>query len=199
MGEVAILPEVDWSHKGTKMKFGWVTPVLVLLFITVGLSQEEKSFEPEYSSVFYYLGAAGQPVELERQAIDPIFKGRKSLYVIPGEKSPVRLRTRDSMQFVVRITEDFEEAAATIQLFRFAVQNGTRQLLLKQSDFISNKISLKLETEKYGRSSLKLVPSTQLAPGEYCISRTTIRQGYCFGVDVAPAEVGARATDTQTH
>jgi hypothetical protein len=181
------------------MKLGWAAPVLALLFITVGWAQEEKPFEPEYSSVFYYLATAGQPVELERQPVDPIYKGKTFLYVIPSEKSPVRFSAGDDLQFVVRVTEDFEKAAATIQFFRFEPLNGKRQLLLKKSDFISNKSSLKLETQKYGQFSLKIVPSTKLAPGEYCISRTTIRQGYCFGVDATPADVGARPADSRAQ
>jgi len=181
------------------MKVGWAASVLALLFITVGLAQEVKPFEPEYASVFYCLGAAGQPVELERHSVDAIFKGSTFQYVIPGEKSPVRFSAGDDLQFIVRVTEDFEKAAATIQFFRFEPLNGKRQLLLKRSDLISNKRSLKLETQKYGQFSLKIVPSSKLAPGEYCISRTTIRQGYCFGVDATPADVGARPADSRAQ
>lgn len=199
MGEIATLPKIWVRLRGTLMKLGWVAPILALLFITAGLAQEEKPFEPEYSSVFYYLGASGQSVELERQTIDPIFRRDKFLYVIPGEKSPVRLSAGDSVQFIVRVTEDFEKAAATIQFLRFEARDGKRQLLIKKSDIISNKTSLKLETEKYGRSSLKIVPSNKLAPGEYCISRTTIRQGYCFGVDATLADVGAGTAGSPTR
>jgi hypothetical protein len=89
------------------------------------------------------------------------------------------------MKFVVRVTENYEKAVPTLQLFRFESQNGKRQLLLKKSDFISNTDSLGLRAEKYGTSSLIVVPSSQLEPGEYCISRRTIPNGYCFGVDAA--------------
>ena len=168
------------------MKRGLVVVTLVLFFLTIGSAQEEKAFEPEYLSVFYFLGASGQAVELERQIPNEILKGGKLLLLMPGEKSPVRLRANGKMQFVVRVTEDFDKATATMQLMRFEVQDGMRQLSVryksvKQNGYIGN--GLRLTAEKYASSSLKLIPSQELVPGEYCMSRTTIRQGFCFGVD----------------
>jgi hypothetical protein len=103
--------------------------------------------------------------------------------VIPGEKSPVRFSDSEGMQFVVRVAEDFDKATTTMQLFRFEVQNGRREFLAKNEDLRKNKIGLKLNAEKYGTSSVKVIPSQKLVPGEYCLSRSTISQGYCFGVD----------------
>jgi hypothetical protein len=107
------------------------------------------------------------------------------LLVITGEKSPVRFSAGDEMQFVVRVAEDFDKATATLQLFRFDVQSGVRQMLLRNEDLRKNKATLKLNAERYGNSSLKVVPAQQLSPGEYCLSRSTIAQGFCFGVDAA--------------
>jgi hypothetical protein len=157
---------------------------LAMLFAVACLAQQDKAFEPENLSTFYYLRASGQLVELERQTTEATPKGVKILFTIPGERSPVRLNAMDPMQFVVRVTEDLPKATVTIQLFRFEPEGGKRQMLARNSEFRSNKISLKIQTEKYGESSLKVVPAEKLAPGEYCISRTTIPQGYCFGVDV---------------
>jgi hypothetical protein len=157
---------------------------LALLSIAVAPAQEDKVVEPEYASVFYFL-RAGRLVDLERQTPDQSSKGRNILIVIQGEKSAVHFSANESMKFVVRVTENYEKAVPTLQLFRFESQNGKRQLLLKKSDFISNTDSLGLRAEKYGTSSLIVVPSSQLEPGEYCISRRTIPNGYCFGVDAA--------------
>jgi len=158
---------------------------LALAFSTVMLAQEGKVIEPQYSSVFYYLRPSGEAVELERQTPNTIPKGIKALFVIPGEKSPMRLSASDEMQFVVRVEEDFAKATATLQLLRFEVHHGERQRLLKIADLRENKATLKLNAERYGSSSLKVVPSQKLAPGEYCLSRSTISQGFCFGVDAA--------------
>ena len=165
------------------MKRGCATLALALMALSVALAQEGKVLEPEYVSVFYLLRPSGEVVDLERQTPNTIPKGIRFLLVIPNEKSPVRLGASDEMQFVVRVSEDFNKATATMQLFQFEVQNGRRELLAKKEDFLKNKIGLKLRAEKYGTSSVKVIPSQILGPGEYCLSRSSISQGYCFGVD----------------
>lgn len=167
------------------MKLRFAALALVLSFSTVAFAQKEKAFESQYASVFYYLRASGEAVELERQIANMVPKGAKTLYVIPGEKSPVRLSAGEEMQFVVRVTEDFDKATSTLQLFRFEMQHGVRQMLLKNEDIRSNRATLSLRAERYGSSSLKVAPFQKLAPGEYCLSRSTISQGFCFGVDNA--------------
>jgi hypothetical protein len=167
------------------MKSRFASLALVLWFSTVGFAQEGKVLEPQFSSVFYYLRPSGQTVQLERQTPDQIPKGIRVLLVIPDEKSPVRFSAGDDMQFVVRVEGDFDKANPTMQLFRFDVQHGRRELLVKIEDLRKNKVGLKLSAEKYGNSSVKVVPSQKLAPGEYCVSRSTINQGFCFGVDVS--------------
>ncbi len=167
------------------MKHGCAALALGLVFLSVALAQEGKVLEPEKVSVFYLFRTSGGFVDLERQTPNLIPKGIRSLLVIPGEKSPVRFDASDEMQFVVRVAEDYDKATATMQLFRFEVQNGTREFLAKNEDLRKNKIGLKLNAEKYGTSSVKVIPSQRLTPGEYCLSRSTISQGYCFGVDVS--------------
>jgi hypothetical protein len=183
MKELVKSPAVVGFCAGTLMKRGCAALTLALLFISVTLAQEGKVFKPEYVSVFYLLRPSGEAVDLERQTPNLIPKGIQSLLVIPGEKSTVRLSAGEEMQFVVRVAEDFDKASATMQLFRFEVQHGRRELLKKNADLRKNKIALKLSAEKYGTSSMKVIPSQRLAPGEYCLSRSTISQGFCFGVD----------------
>jgi hypothetical protein len=165
------------------MKLRFASLMLIMSLSTVGWAQDGKVFEPQYSSVFYYLRSSVEAVELERQTPNLTPKGIKSLILIPGEKSPVRISAGDDMQFVVRVEEDFDKASATLQLFRFDAQHGMRKMLAKNDDLRKNKTTLKLNAERYGSSSLKVVPSQKLAPGEYCLSRSTIAQGFCFGVD----------------
>jgi len=166
------------------MKHELVALVLVLLFLAVASAQEEKVFEPEYFSVFYYLGVSGHGIELERQIPNQILKGDKFLLTIPSEKSPVRFNADSKMQFIVRVTEDFDKATATMQLMRFDVHDGMRQLSVKKPAKNGGfGTGLKLNAAKYGSSSIKLTPSQEMLPGEYCLSRTTIRQGFCFGID----------------
>jgi hypothetical protein len=151
------------------MKFVWITIALAIVFVVGGMAQE-KRFEPEELSVFYYLSTSGQLVTLERVTPTPV---SRTIVTLPGEQSSVRFPVGIDMQFIVRVTEDFAKAKATMQLVRFEAQHGMRRM----------KNSLRIDVEKYGSSSLKLVPHGTLIPGEYCLSRTTISQGFCFGVD----------------
>jgi hypothetical protein len=183
MKEFVNSPAAVTFNTAILMKRGFAALALVLLSVSVALAQEGRAFEPEYVSVFYLLRPSGEAVDLERQTQNLIPKGIRSLLVIPGEKSPVRFGASDEMQFIVRVEEDLDKATATMQLFRFEVQHGRREFLAKNEDLLKNKIGLKISTEKYGSSSMKVVPSQRLAPGEYCLSRSTISQGFCFGVD----------------
>jgi hypothetical protein len=173
------------SWRGAHSKGGLAALVGALLVVSGALAQEVRVSEPEFMSVFYYLRTSGEIVELERQTGSLSLKGAHSLWVIPGEKSPVRFEPGDTMQFVVRVTEDFKKAAATTELTRFEPRNGGRELLTPIGLFIRPKIGLEVKVEKYGSSSLKVIPAHRLEPGEYCLSRSTIIQGFCFGVDAA--------------
>ena len=165
------------------MQLRFAALVFAFSLSAIGFAQKEKAFEPEFVSVFYRLRPSGEIVELERQTPNETPKGSRVLLTIPGEKSPVRFRADEEIRFVVRVAEDFDKAAATLQLFHFEATHGMRQFLVKKEDLLSNKATLKLDAERYGGSSLKVVPSQMLAPGEYCLSRSTIAQGFCFGVD----------------
>ena len=168
------------------MKRASATLALLLCFLAIGSAQEEKAIEPEFLSVFYFLGASGQALNLERQIPDEIVKGGKLLLMVPGEKSPVRLNAGSKMQFIIRVTEGFDKATSTMQLMRFEINDGMRQLAVKmpgKNGEIENGLNFK--ATKYGNSSLKLDPSPELVPGEYCLTRTTTIQGFCFGVDAA--------------
>jgi hypothetical protein len=183
MKDLVNSPAAVSFNTASLMRRGFATLALALLSISGALAQEGKTFEPEYVSVFYLLRPSGEAVDLERQTPNLIPKGIRSLLVIPGEKSPVRFGASDEMQFVVRVAEDLDKATATMQLFRFEAQHGRREFLAKNEDLLKNKIGLKISIARYGSSSVKVIPTERLAPGEYCLSRSTIRQGYCFGVD----------------
>src|ERR1700719_2121264 len=111
----------------TLTKVAMVVLALAQLSIAVALAQEDKIVEPEYASVFYVL-QAGRLVDLERQTPGQSSKGRNILIVIQGEKSAVRFTPNESIRFVVRVTENYEKAIPTLQLFRFESRNGKRQL-----------------------------------------------------------------------
>lgn len=156
---------------------------LALLFAVAVSPQEQKRFEPDYLSVFYYLPASGLPVELERQIPTETVKGGKIQFSILGEHSPVRIPASNSIEFVVRVAETLKTAVPTLQLFRLASERGIREFFAPRSTNIGR--GIKLSAEPYGSSSLKVSPVQPLAPGEYCLSRTTTVPGFCFGIDPA--------------
>jgi hypothetical protein len=156
---------------------------VALLFVSMGSAQEDSAVEPEYFSVFYYLESSGQLTELERQIPAEVFRSSKVVFVIQGEKSKVRFKGDAKLLFAVRVTEDLDKAKATMQLFRFEGRNGTRELEGKIKQKVFAAPSLALNTERYGRSSAKITPVKKLMPGEYCLTRNNIPQGFCFGVD----------------
>ena len=170
------------------MKHAMVALTLALLLIKTASAQQQKPFEPEYFSVFYYLRASGQAIELERQIPSYVSKGGRWLLEMPGDKSPVRLKAGSPMQFIARVSETFDQAVPTMQLLQFRAEHGMRQLPLNNITSAKSSNSLKLNIEKYGDSSVKVIPSQALGPGEYCVSRTTIPQGFCFGVDAGGNE-----------
>lgn len=156
---------------------------LALLFATAVSPQQKRPFEPEYLSVFYYLPASGVPVELERQIPKETVRGGRIQFSIPGEKSPVRIAAGNSTEFVVRAAETFKVAVSTLQLFRLDSEGGIREFFAPRSTNIGR--GIKLNAEPYGSFSLKVAPVQPLAPGEYCLSRTTALPGFCFGIDPA--------------
>jgi hypothetical protein len=168
--------------KEMQMKRGFVTLLLVLVLSTFAWTQEDKIIEPDYYSVFYFVGESGQAVELERQIERIVPKFSETLIEFPGEKSPTRLKAGTKMEFIVRVTEDIDDARSTIQLFRFQVKDGMRQMSITGPGSM-NGATIRLSGTRYGGSSLKLAPYQSLSPGEYSLSRTTIIQGFCFGID----------------
>src|ERR1700730_9774060 len=109
------------------MKSNLTAATFVMMLITVAFAQNKKPFEPQYFSVFYYLPVSAPPVELERQTPNETVTGGKLLISIPGEKSPARITAGNPIEFVVRVTEKFDVASRTLQLFRFDTKTGDRE------------------------------------------------------------------------
>jgi hypothetical protein len=169
----------------------YVLIVLSAVVVANGRAQSDKQVnEPEYLSVFYSLDSSGQLVALERQIPTmKTFKTKRSFtmaYVIPGDKSPVRLKAGGKMEFIVRT-----DPSATIQFYRFQSDKDSRQLAMPQTTPALGKDSkwgmgsVEFNFANYGTSSLRIAPVQQLPPGEYCLSTTNTDQGYCFGIDVS--------------
>ncbi len=132
---------------------------LFLLFVsTLAWNQEtNKLAEPEYSSVFFFLGGSADLQPLERQLPRKYTKAHALGYggvsaglVIASEKSPVRFKKTDRLQFVVRIDRDVDPVDL-VQFFRFEVEKGQRILVMARVGAYSptNKADLDAVTVKF--------------------------------------------------
>ena len=158
--------------------------------------------EPEFADVFFRLDG-GNLVPLERQTATVRGKakfggygGIKVASEFKPEKSPVRFKSREQLQFVVRSFAASVSTVdpATLYSLRALTKNGDkRELVMTESHgplglggATSNLAEgvLPVKFEKFGEHSLKIVPGTALPPGEYALSRRAgMMDLFCFGVD----------------
>jgi hypothetical protein len=89
-------------------------PLVILTLCSIGGVAQETLSEPEFADVFFRLDA-GKLVSLERQTA--AIQGKASGFIImstkaasefPGTKSPVRFRSDQSLDFVVRTSSPME-------------------------------------------------------------------------------------------
>jgi len=157
--------------------------------------------EPQFTDTFYRLDAAGKLIPLERQtatieakASGFIVMNMKSLFEIPGGQSPLRFRTAETLEFVVR---SFVATAAVdpntlYSLHKLDKKKNKREMVVLtghaspvEASINTNPVQgvLAVEFSHYGKSSLKISAGT-LPPGEYALSPHAFAQTiFCFGVD----------------
>jgi hypothetical protein len=150
--------------------------------------------EPEFADVFYRLDA-GKLVPLERQSMN--YKGHagfmghnmQSSSEFPGEKSPIRFKAAEHVQFIVKPSLD-KDPESIFYLRRLTPKKKLREMLLMTG---SVKVfggsvqtnptgSLPTQFSRYGGSSL-LMTVADLAPGEYAVGPIYGNVAFCFGVD----------------
>ena len=180
-----------------------VSVALILFFVAVAWTEDGKNpSEPPSFSVPYYLDTSANLIPLESQVVRVRhkyhalgFAGTTTVYLVEGEKSPVRLKTEAKPEFVVRLKENVDPLEF-VQLFHFEGIGGSRVMSIGDFDAFGRlskitllKSSVDFNASKYGVSSFKLIPVQRLAPGEYCM---TVRlatkaenksSGFCFGID----------------
>jgi hypothetical protein len=146
----------------------------------------ELDLDPE---VFYRLDA-GKLVRLESQKLEAhITKWTGKVWTgVPGEKSPVRFRAGEGLEFIYRSKMASPPFFSLFSLRRLEAKKGKRELDIDASQTIDlTQYSLPVDFSRYGKESVKLTTQA-LTPGEYAL-RSEYAHGenaqtvFCFGVD----------------
>jgi len=169
------------------------------LIVEAQADRADRLVEPDTAEVFYGL-KEGKLIPLERQIATTVAKtsglfvmNMKSALEFAGGKSPVRFRSGDPLEFVVRSElawSDFDPNAryslrhldakkkqreVVIMTGRFGPLGSSTQTTVAQG-------VLPVEFSKYGNNSFKL-RAGPLPPGEYAVSCIRRQTAFCFGVD----------------
>ncbi|MGI8469240.1 MAG: hypothetical protein ACR2N3_12390 [Pyrinomonadaceae bacterium] len=173
---------------------------LFLLSCMVAAQEARKAPEPEYLGQPYYLDSASEAlVALDRQmAVTKTslkalgYGGATVAYEIKGRKSPIRLKSDQKIEFIVRVASLQADPSSVIQLVSLKAEKDKRKLVtgkvtplgLGGSTTDPNAGAMQFNASKYGESSLKIVPAQALVPGEYALKAPGASDVfYCFGVD----------------
>jgi hypothetical protein len=130
-------------------------------------------------------------VQLKSKALG--LGGVKSVLEIKGDKSPIRFKEGQQLEFVVLVSSQQTDPQGILQLFSLDSLNGKRQLILGKEGLTSagpksvvNDKAVPFNATKYGTSSFKMRPAQNLPPGEYVLGTKDTTDGFCFAVDAAP-------------
>ena len=169
--------------------------LLSVLFACISWAQETV-LEPEFPDVFFGLDA-GKLVPLERQAMGNLHAGAfggKYTAEFPGGKSPVRFRSGDPLEFVIRRVAD-SDPAGMYHLRTLMADKKKRQFIIMSvhltspfsatAKFGASEGDVPTTYSRYGASSIKMAVS-KLPVGEYALGISfggTGQAMFCFGVD----------------
>jgi hypothetical protein len=174
---------------------------LLLILGHAVLGQDVKKVqEPEYLGIFFLLDSStGNLIPLER--VTPEYKiklkamglgGGRSLLEFKGEKSPIRFKEGQKLEFVVLVASQLTDPQGSLQFFSLEPLKGKRQIIMATAKVTSttdksvmSEKAVPFNATKYGTSSFKITAAQSLPPGEYTLSGTGTHDGFCFGIDPA--------------
>lgn len=163
--------------------------------------------EPEFLGTFFLLDSTtGKLVPLERQTLVQNAKikamglgGAKMSMMISGDRSPVRFKEGQPLNFVVLTSSQQIDPQGIIHLFSLESTKYQRRLEMAQIGLFSGgstssqTSAIAFNALKYGISSFKISPIESLFPGEYVLTGAmssslggSSTDGFCFGIDSDP-------------
>lgn len=183
-----------------KRRLAFAACLLVILCHAVYAQETKKVQEPEYLGTFFLVDSdTGNLIPLERQTGESKVKikamgfgGGEGAIEFKGEKSPVRFKEGQKLEFVVLVASQQTDPQTVIQFFSLESKKGKRRLLIAKASFIgtssgtvTSKSAVPFNAAKHGMSSFRIIPAQNLAPGEYTLSGPGTNDGFCFGIDAA--------------
>jgi len=164
-----------------------------------------KTPNPAFLNIVYYYWAdsllACQKAEgrMESKMKAMGFGGSQTAYTMDGSRSGLRIKSADSLRFVIRMASMMGDPSSVIQLYRFESKKDSRTAVASSAGGRfgggkSPKTQVSFDVQKSGTDVFILIPSTRLTPGEYgFMNQMTMNQGggagsmvftfYTFGVD----------------
>lgn len=144
--------------------------------------------EPDFTDVFYLIGASGKLIQLERQDSTRKIGNSAILFakaelVVPGSKSPVRVRSDRDIDLVVRSLSQ-QDPGQLYQVRRVVSKKNARTALIGSATPIGGKQApvIHFEFSRYKQGSIR-ISLRDLKPGEYSIGMAHGEVLYLFGVD----------------
>lgn len=176
------------------------TAIVVMFLVAMAAVAQAPVKEPEFADTFAGLSPSADLVPLEHQTATIRAGGggfmvasSKAAYEIPGEKSSVRFHSAPELSFVVRSSfAQTDTNPATVYVLRkLEPKKKNREIVFSSGRFTPfgghattnlNAGQIQLTFARYGASSYRISVSN-LAPGEYALSRIYGQEVFCFGVD----------------
>ena len=176
------------------------TTMFLMFLVALAALAQAPVKEPEFADTFAALSASGDLIPLEHETATIHAGGggfmvasSKAAYEISGEKSPVRFHRAPELVFIVRssLAQTDTDPATLYVLRKLDPKKKRREIAFSTGHFTPlgghattnlNAGQVPLVFARYGASSYRITASN-LAPGEYALSRMYGQDVFCFGVD----------------
>ena len=147
----------------------------------VGQSPVSKVAEPEELGAVYFHDETTGLIPLERLKRYRTFipSGLQEPWMVSGAKSKVRFNSAGKMLFVVRLSSGSDPASFSLVVLK---KSGRGRWLQVAPHHRNTRLTVMFDVKKFGESSYGLMPTADLAPGEYAFAQNDFKEVYCFGV-----------------
>lgn len=161
--------------------------IYIVLFFSIqavaqNAEQAIKIPNPEYiNHIYYYNASENTLVNLEKTEAGMKtkmkamgFGGASAAYTIEGAKSTVRIKTGDSIYFVIKTGNTMMDPSMTLQLYKFESKKDSRDAMMSTQGGMMNKkknnagtAGVQFNLKKSGNDVYIIIPGSTFTPGEY--------------------------------